>query len=841
MSFSGGDFEFVGQTYVAPMGLQSIAETVNFYVEKSPEANSKMPNALLGCPGLLTLFTPTVGQVRGMYVLPGSTQALVVVGSGLYLVTISVPATAYAIPQYSYALIGTLNTLIGQVSMRDNGVLQNGLGGYVLIVDGTYCYYYWLNGSSHTITFQATTATSSNTITFNGTVPNGMIVTAGATLTDSSGVIPAATKITAVNTISAGATISHAATGSVTNDSMTLTIPAFGVINDPGFLGAQKVDFIEGFLIFNQPNSRTFFCTGPGPYTVVFPGLYFALKDSSTDNLVTLYAENRELWLIGERTSEVWYNSGGSGFPFSRIPGVAPQIGCAAVYSVTRCDKQLVWLGRNEQGQNLVVCSNNYTWARISTHAIEHLIASFTIVSDAIGYGYEEDGHIFYMLTFPTADVTLCFDFTSGAWHKRLSFDTSTGLYHRHYSNCFMDFGDVRMVGDYQNGNVYQMSRQYFDDNGSPIRAMRRTGPVWNKENRERIFHSQLQVEFTPGVGLQGVPVAGSGLNVVLLLHFAGTNGQTTTVDSSLVNNAMTSRASAQTVTSPAGPFGASCWSCPAPAGPNGNVLYTPISAGAPLDLTNVSAWTIEGWIYFNSSLGGGVATPFWYGSRGPGGGGNVGISMTYPGAGGQLQMTIYGPTSGPGTQPTATGLTAFAWHHFAMVKTPGGGGDTYAIFLDGVGSGFTTAFTGPYASWATGSSGYVTLGGYYDRGYVNFSGGQQTWGGGYFAEVEVTSGVAKYLTNFTPPTGPFANPSAAIPGFSSNSINPQMMLRWSDDGGFTWSNERQIPIGLSGQTKNRAIARQLGQARDRIYEVSISDPVQRDIIGATLFAEGGT
>jgi hypothetical protein len=45
------------------------------------------------------------------------------------------------------------------------------------------------------------------------------------------------------------------------------------------------------------------------------------------------------------------------------------------------------------------------------------------------------------------------------------------------------------------------------------------------------------------------------------------------------------------------------------------------------------------------------------------------------------------------------------------------------------------------------------------------------------------------------------------------------------------------VTIGKAGKTKNRAIIRRLGQARDRQYEARFSDPVRRDIAGATLFA----
>jgi hypothetical protein len=61
------------------------------------------------------------------------------------------------------------------------------------------------------------------------------------------------------------------------------------------------------------------------------------------------------------------------------------------------------------------------------------------------------------------------------------------------------------------------------------------------------------------------------------------------------------------------------------------------------------------------------------------------------------------------------------------------------------------------------------------------------------------------------------------------------MMLRWRDERG--WSNQQFVPIGKIGETDRRAIARRLGASRRRVYEVSISDPVPRDIVGASLRA----
>lgn len=521
MADHGAGFGFVGGAYEAPDLLQDAQRLINWYTEVSGDQNSKEPIALLGSPGLNPVASTQVGPVRGAWVLPGNTSALWVTGNTVYLMTVTVPATQTSIAQFSIASVGTLNTNSGYVCIRDNGVIFGGLGGYAVFVDGTYGYLYRLSGAG-TATTQGTLVSGSTTLTVSGTINYAFI--AGATITDASSAIPANTKIVSVSYNANTITLSNAATATVSSaETMTATLPAFQQIVDPAFLPASRVAFIEGWLIFNQTGTRTFFTNAPVPYTVGFAGAFYALKDSSTDNLVTLFENSRELWLIGERTSEVWYNAGGTNFAFSRIPGVGPQVGCGAQHSITRMGASLVFLGRNEQGENVVVATNQYTFERISTHAIEKAIASYPLVSDAIGYSYQEGGHAFYVLTFPTADVTWVFDGSTKMWHQRLSYDPTAGVYHRHRSNCFANFADLRLVGDYQTGQIHQMDRGFYTDAGNPLRCQRRTPHVWSRENRERVFQSSLQVEFTPGVGLQ----TGQGSNPQAMLRWSNDGGFT--------------------------------------------------------------------------------------------------------------------------------------------------------------------------------------------------------------------------------------------------------------------------------------------------------------------------
>jgi hypothetical protein len=69
---------------------------------------------------------------------------------------------------------------------------------------------------------------------------------------------------------------------------------------------------------------------------------------------------------------------------------------------------------------------------------------------------------------------------------------------------------------------------------------------------------------------------------------------------------------------------------------------------------------------------------------------------------------------------------------------------------------------------------------------------------------------------------------------------DPQAMLRWSNNGGSTWSNEHWVGIGKIGNYINRALWRRLGWSRDRIFEVVVSDPIKAVVVSAELKASAG-
>lgn len=511
---SAEDFGFCGSSYRASNVYQDRQKTVNWFIEVSQDQHSKEAFTLLGAPGKTFLNNPSVnGEVRGCWVLPGGTQCLWVIQSQVIVQTMVVPATQTSIAQFSYTNVGALSTNSGQVCIRDNGA-----GGYAIIVDGTYGYRYRIAGAG-SFTFTGGVTNLSNVVTF-PSLPTQLVY--GAVLSAASGYLPAGDTVVGINITGNSLTLTSPATGTNAADTITATISQFSRIDDPAFLGADRVAFIDGWLIFNQPGTQNFYTNAPQPYTLIFAGSFFAKNDTSSDQLVTLQENNRELWLVGERHTEVWYDQGGANFGFSRIPGVAPQIGCSAKHSIARLGDSLAWLGKSERGENIVVKTEQYSYTTISNFALESAISSYPLISDAFAFTYEAEGHLFYVLTFPTADKTWVYDHTtstilgSPTWHERAAYDPVTGSFHRDSANCFANFQNLRMVGHNTSGAILLLDRAAYDDNGAPLIAIRRAPHVWSKQDRGYIFHRALQVEFSPGVGR----VTGQGVNPQVMLKW---------------------------------------------------------------------------------------------------------------------------------------------------------------------------------------------------------------------------------------------------------------------------------------------------------------------------------
>jgi hypothetical protein len=269
----------------------------------------------------------------------------------------------------------------------------------------------------------------------------------------------------------------------------------FKQIDDPDFPGAVTVGYLNGYFVFNEPNSQRLWITELLDGTSIDP-LDFASAEGSPDGLVSLLISHREAWLFGTNSVEVWYDSGAADFPLTPVQGAFNEIGCIAAYSVAKLDNGIFWLGADARGRGIVYRANGYTATRISTHAVEWQIQQYGTLSDAIAYTYQQDGHAFYVLIFPSANTTWVFDVATSAWHERAAF--VNGSFTRHRSNCQMSFSNEIVVGDHEVGNIYAFDLDVFSDNGDVQKWLRswRALPTGTNDLKRSTQHSlQLDAE----------------------------------------------------------------------------------------------------------------------------------------------------------------------------------------------------------------------------------------------------------------------------------------------------------------------------------------------------------
>lgn len=289
----------------------------------------------------------------------------------------------------------------------------------------------------------------------------------------------------------------------------SLDTGAVSQITHEAFYPAATVTYQDGYFIFDRKGTGQFFISEL--LDVDFDPLDFATAEGQPDNLVAVLSDHREVFLFGEDTIEVWYNSGVSDFPFERNQGAFVEKGCGARYSIAKQNNTVYFVGSDL----MVYQMTGYTPIRISTHAVEKSLHE-TDLSTAFAYTYQDNGHLFYVLTIPEQDITWCFDISTGSWHVRQSY-----LKGRHQSNNAVFFGSKTLTGDFETGMIYQLSSSYYTDNNNPV-VREFVLPTVNN-GREFLTVDSFELDMSTGIGL----VHGQGFEPKIRVFFSKDSGKT--------------------------------------------------------------------------------------------------------------------------------------------------------------------------------------------------------------------------------------------------------------------------------------------------------------------------
>lgn len=282
-------------------------------------------------------------------------------------------------------------------------------------------------------------------------------------------------------------------------------------ITDADFNDGVQCCSLDSYILFRSRNSGIFFSSDLAN-AASYDALMFATAEGSSDNLVGIAADHRQIVLAGSKSIELWYNAGLSGFPFTRDTNGYIEIGCAAGATMIRgVDNSVYWLASDLTVRKL----DGLTPVRISHHGVEQAIASYN-VEDAYAFGYTQGGHIFYVLTFPSSGHTWVYDATTMEWHERQSY----GINRWRPCSAVFCYG-MWFVQDYQTGKVGTLDPSTYVEWDNTLRIEATFPSIY--KGGELVAHECFEVMTETGVGT----VSGQGYNPQMTLELSDDGGRT--------------------------------------------------------------------------------------------------------------------------------------------------------------------------------------------------------------------------------------------------------------------------------------------------------------------------
>lgn len=240
----------------------------------------------------------------------------------------------------------------------------------------------------------------------------------------------------------------------------------------------------------------------------------FAERSLAPDPWRSMKVAGRTVWLLGEQTSEPWFNTGAR-FPFAPSVASVSGFGIAAPWSAETIGNDLVWLGLSRDGRVCVLRASGVDPQVISTYPLETKMQGYRSLRDAVADGYSDNGHSFYLLNFDSDNITWAWDLQTGLWSERGTWAPESNRYTawrpRFYAYAF----DQHRMLDISNGSVYRVSSELTRDvDGRMIRRLRRA-PGISKENKD-ICYSSLELDLEPGLGVNRCHVSFVMFQVVI-------------------------------------------------------------------------------------------------------------------------------------------------------------------------------------------------------------------------------------------------------------------------------------------------------------------------------------
>ena len=264
-----------------------------------------------------------------------------------------------------------------------------------------------------------------------------------------------------------------------------------------------QIGFLDGYGLWFNKTAGKIRLSNLNDFSVNDP-TQFALRSDAPDNWVAMCVNPPDIWLIGSQTGSIWYDAGAFPFPFAFRVGSTFKFGCAATFSIAAAGDSVLWLSKNAEGAGIVVRARGYVPQPVSTYALETAIAGYlrtSIISDAEALVYQQGGHTFYVLRFPSAGATWAYDLRTGLWHERDTLNALTGQPEAWHARVVTAAFGKHLVGYSATGVIATLDPTVGTEvDGSAIRRLR-IPPALAAADGARLYVDRFELGIEPGLG----------------------------------------------------------------------------------------------------------------------------------------------------------------------------------------------------------------------------------------------------------------------------------------------------------------------------------------------------
>lgn len=273
----------------------------------------------------------------------------------------------------------------------------------------------------------------------------------------------------------------------------------------------SHVAWTQGRFLVNQVGSRKFYATDTNPETGTIDNAYFLASDnpltaeSRPDNADYLGVSWEELLVWGKQGLEIWRDDA---VFFSPVAGAFTPAGILAPYSVVEADNTVFALCSVDGGSKRAVIKMQGRVPQVVSLPIERVLQGYAEVSDAIGWLTPDSE---YVLTFPSAGETWCYDYRNDAWYPWSRWDVDRAERQEFLGRHSATMWGRTFMQSRIDGKIYEYDRSTFADDGQMIRTEYVSGNI-GSGNKTRM--NKLRIYLKRGQGDE------SGSEPVLLVRY---------------------------------------------------------------------------------------------------------------------------------------------------------------------------------------------------------------------------------------------------------------------------------------------------------------------------------